>query len=69
MVPIKTPPAVVQRLNAGIVRALTAPEMVAALFTQGLEGMPTTSQEFGAHMRAEAAKWGKVVRDGGITAE
>ena len=69
VVPIKTPPAVVQRLNAEIVRALTAPEMVAALFTQGLEGMPTTSQEFGAHMRAEAAKWGKVVRDGGITAE
>jgi tripartite-type tricarboxylate transporter receptor subunit TctC len=67
--PVKVPTAIIQRLNAEIVQALNTPEAVAALLAQGLEAMPTTSQQFGAHMRAESAKWGKVIKDAGITAE
>ena len=69
VVPIKTPPAAIQRLNAELVRALNAADVKAALFKQGLDAAPGSSQEFGALMRNEAIKWAKVVKDAGITAD
>jgi tripartite-type tricarboxylate transporter receptor subunit TctC len=36
---------------------------------QGLETAPSTPQEFGAYLRAEVAKWGKVIKASGATTE
>jgi len=69
VVPIKTPQNINQRLNAEIVRVLSAPDTKAALFNQGLDAAPSTSQEFGAQMHSEAIKWAKVVKSAGITAD
>ena len=69
VVPIKTPPAAIQKLNAELVRSLNAPEVKAALFKQGLDAAPGSSQEFDTLMRNEATKWAKVVKDAGITAD
>ena len=69
VVPAKTPDAMIQRLNSELVRALNAPEIKAALFKQGLDATPGSSQEFGALMRSEATKWAKVIKDAGITAD
>ena len=69
VVPIKTPQNIIQRLNTEIVRVLSTPDTKAALFNQGLDAAPSTSQEFGAQMRSEAIKWAKVVKSAGITAD
>jgi len=69
VVPIKTPQNIIQRLNAEIVRVLSAPDTKAALFNQGLDAAPSTRQEFGAQMHSEAIKWAKVVKSAGITAD
>jgi tripartite-type tricarboxylate transporter receptor subunit TctC len=65
---MKTPRAVIDRLNAEIVRALHAPDVKQLLFTQGLEVRTSTSQEFGTYMKSEFDKWAKVIRDAGIVA-
>ena len=65
---MNTPRAIIDRLNAEIVRALHAPEVKQLLLTQGLEVRTSTPQEFAAYIRSEFDKWAKVIRDAGIVA-
>ena len=65
---MKTPRAIIDRLNAEIVRALHAPEVKQLLLTQGLEVRTSTPQEYAAYIRSEFDKWAKVIRDAGIVA-
>jgi tripartite-type tricarboxylate transporter receptor subunit TctC len=65
---MKTPRAVIDRLNAEIGRALHAPDVKQLLLTQGLEVRTSTPQEFGAYIRSEFDKWAKVIKDAGIIA-
>ena len=62
-----TPQPVVQRLNAEVVKALLAPAVSKRFTELGQEVAPQSSEEFGAFMRAESVRWGKVIRDAGIT--
>jgi tripartite-type tricarboxylate transporter receptor subunit TctC len=68
-VPAATPPDIVQRLNAETVQALKKPEVKAKLIAAGLEPMWNSPAEFAAYVRSETAKWGKIVRDSGATAD
>jgi len=63
-----TPRAIIDRLNAEIVRALQSPDVKQMLFTQGLEVKTSTPQAFGAYMKSEFDKWAKVIVDAGLTA-
>jgi len=65
---MKTPRAVIDRLNAEVVRALHTTDVKQLLFTQGLEVRTSTPQEFGAYMKSEFDKWAKVIKDAGIVA-
>jgi tripartite-type tricarboxylate transporter receptor subunit TctC len=65
---MKTPAAIINRLNAEIVKALHSPDVTQLLLNQGLEVKTSTPQEFGAYMRSEYDKWAKVIRDAGIQA-
>jgi tripartite-type tricarboxylate transporter receptor subunit TctC len=65
---MKTPRAIIDRLNAEIGRALHAPDVKKLLLAQGLEVRTSTPQEFGAYMRSEFGKWAKVIQDAGIVA-
>ena len=65
---MKTPRAVIDRLNTEIVRALHTADVKQALLTQGLEVRTSTPQEFGAYMKSEFDKWAKVIKDAGIVA-
>jgi tripartite-type tricarboxylate transporter receptor subunit TctC len=69
VVPAGTPEAVVAKLNRDIVAVLHMPDVVARLSSQGAEAIGSTPQAFGAYIRAETAKWAKVVRDSGAKAE
>ncbi len=66
LAPAKTPAAIVRKLNAAIVDATRAPEMRARLAKEGAHAVGSTPEEFGALIRSEMAKWGKIVRDNDI---
>ena len=68
-VPARTPHGVIERLHAETVRALTAPALNEQFSGQGLEAASSTPAEFGAYLKSEVAKWGKVVKAAGIKAE
>ncbi|HSF47457.1 MAG TPA: tripartite tricarboxylate transporter substrate binding protein [Burkholderiales bacterium] len=67
--PAGTPPAIVKRLNAEIVKILKMPDVHERLEGLGVEPVANTPEEFAAFQKAEIAKWAKVVKDAGIKAE
>lgn len=69
LAPAGTPQPVITRLHDEVVRALNTPDMRAKFASQGFEAAGTTPAEFGAYIKSEIAKWGKVIRDAGIRAE
>jgi tripartite-type tricarboxylate transporter receptor subunit TctC len=69
LAPAATPKPIVDRLHDEIVRALKLPDVRDRLLAQGSEPVGNTPAEFGAFMRAEHAKWGKVIRAANIRVE
>ncbi|MCC7483323.1 MAG: tripartite tricarboxylate transporter substrate binding protein [Hyphomicrobiales bacterium] len=67
--PAGTPAAIVDRLHAAIVKALASAELQQRFALEGAEmgGMPPA--EFTRFIRAEAAKWKRVVRESNIRVE
>ena len=66
LVPAGTPPEIVARLNAEIVRALDAKDMRERLDKMGAEPLSNnTPERFAAFIRSEAAKYARVVKDSG----
>ena len=64
-----TPPEIVARLNAELVRLLREPAVRERLLQIGAEPQPGTPAEYAAMMRGEIAKWAAVVRQAGIRME
>ncbi len=67
--PLRTPPEIVQKLNAAIVSALHEAGVVAQLRKLGLDPLATTPDETARFMRKESDKWGALVRKAGIKGE
>jgi tripartite-type tricarboxylate transporter receptor subunit TctC len=67
--PAKTPDAVVRRLNQEVVRVLGQPDARAKLFDTGGEAGRDTPEEFGARIKADIARWARVIKEAGISAE
>jgi len=67
--PAKTPPEIINRLNSEITAILRLPAVTERLAGDGSEAVANTPEQFGAHIRAEIAKWAKVVKAAGITAD
>jgi tripartite-type tricarboxylate transporter receptor subunit TctC len=65
----KTPPAVVTKLNAEVVRILALPDVVEKLAVAGVEIQTSTPKEWGDFVKSEIAKWAKVVKEAGIKVE
>ncbi len=67
--PAGTPLEIVARLHSETLKILRLPETKERFFSQGVEpgGMP--AQEFSAFVKAEIAKWGKVVKFSGARAD
>ncbi len=66
--PAATPPALVAKLNADVVKVLNSPSAIEAIQKMGASPAPSTQAELAAHVTAETARWGKVIRDNNITA-
>lgn len=69
LVPARTPASVVSLLNAELVKAVRAPEIVAKLRANYLEVTGSSPAEFASFMVAENAKWGEAFRIAGIKPE
>lgn len=65
--PAGTPPAVVQRLSAALLRALAEPALQAQLHRLGYEAAPLAAPDFAAFQRAEVTRWRDLVALTGIT--
>jgi tripartite-type tricarboxylate transporter receptor subunit TctC len=68
VVPAKTPQSIVARLNKEIVQIINRPDSAEALFKVGLEPWTSTPEAFGAYIKSEYEKWGRIIREIGITA-
>ncbi len=69
MVPTGTPRAIIDRLHGEIAKILRAPNTLDRLAGDGSVAVASTPEEFAAFIKAEHAKWGKVVREANIRVE
>jgi tripartite-type tricarboxylate transporter receptor subunit TctC len=69
LAPANTPPGIVARLNKEMVAVLNRDEEKRRLLNAGVESVASTPEEFGAAIREDIEKWGRVVRAAGIREE
>jgi tripartite-type tricarboxylate transporter receptor subunit TctC len=66
LAPAGTPPEIVARLNAEVVKALADPDTRDKLIAQGLSPRGSTAQELGAATKEQYAKYGKLFKQANI---
>ena len=69
LVPAGTPHAIVEQLNAATKTAVASPAVAEQFAAQGLEPASSSSKDFGAYLKSEVAKWGRVIKASGATPE
>jgi tripartite-type tricarboxylate transporter receptor subunit TctC len=67
--PAATSKELIGRLNAEINRIMKMPDITQRLAGDGVEAVGTTPEQFGAYLKQEVAKWGKVVKASGAKAD
>ena len=65
----KTPRATVEALNAGIRRSLANESVRTRLLESGAEPSASSPEELAGMIRADSAKWAKIIKDKGIKAD
>jgi tripartite-type tricarboxylate transporter receptor subunit TctC len=68
LAPAGTPEALVTRINRSIASVVQSADGTRQLVDQGYQPVTARPAEFAAFIRAEVAKWGKVIRDAGVQA-
>ena len=68
LAPAKTPRAIVERLSAEVSRAISKPEVRDRLASAGEQVTPGP-ESFTAVLKADLAKWGKVIKETGLRQE
>jgi tripartite-type tricarboxylate transporter receptor subunit TctC len=69
LAPARTPQDIIARLHTAIVAAGRSSRVVDQLAAVGMESVTNTPAEFTAFIKAEIAKWGKVVKASGVPIE
>jgi tripartite-type tricarboxylate transporter receptor subunit TctC len=67
--PHDMPREIVDKLHAELTRIMKVPEIRDKLTQQGADPVASTPEEFAAYIRAETAKWARVVKISGAKAE
>lgn len=65
MAPAGTPKPVVSKLNQALITGLRSPDMRERIRAQSLDLWTSTPEEFAAVLKADLARWGKVVKASG----
>jgi len=69
LAPATTPPAVVQRLYSESAKILARQDVKERIGNMGFDILASTPADLSTQIRAEVAKWSKVVKDAGIKVE
>jgi tripartite-type tricarboxylate transporter receptor subunit TctC len=69
MAPAGTPQPIIDRLYKDIQEVLKSPELKAAFDREGAAAVSMSSAEFTQYIEHEIVKWGRVVKEGNITAQ
>jgi tripartite-type tricarboxylate transporter receptor subunit TctC len=69
VVPAATPGSVVERLSAALLRAMASPDVVERVQQLGQTPFPAGAEEFARYIRADYARWARVVKASGAKAE
>jgi tripartite-type tricarboxylate transporter receptor subunit TctC len=67
--PAGLPRAVASKVSQEVARILRKPEMKEKFLQQGADPVGSTPEEFGAYIRAETAKWAKLVKATGAAVD
>jgi len=66
--PLKTPPAIVDKLNAEMVKIIRRPDVQARLTEMGAEAAGSTPREMATQIANDVKTWAKVVKETGVKA-
>jgi len=64
--PSGTPRPIIERLNRELVRVMALPDVKARLAQDGTEAVGNSSAEFAQWLRADIAKWNRVIKAANI---
>jgi len=67
--PAGTPAAVIARINAEVARLFARPDVKEKFFNIGVETIANSPEEFGATVKAEVARMGKMIKAAGLRDE
>ena len=68
--PAATPRDVITRIHTDVIKVLNAPELKERMLKQGIDQSTlNTPEKHAAFVKAEFARWGKVIKDAGIKSE
>jgi tripartite-type tricarboxylate transporter receptor subunit TctC len=63
LAPAATPAPLINALNGHIVKAMQSPDIAARFAHEGAELIASSPAQFAVHIKAESARWGKVVKE------
>ncbi|MGA7489620.1 MAG: tripartite tricarboxylate transporter substrate binding protein [Xanthobacteraceae bacterium] len=69
LAPSSTPPAIAKRLRDEVAKAVAAPDVVAQLGSQGMQPLATQPEEWDRYLKAELARYTKIIKDANIKPE
>ena len=67
--PAGTPSAIIAKINKELARAIALPDVAERLRQLGSDGVGNTPEQFGAFVRAELAKYSRLIKRAGIKVE
>jgi tripartite-type tricarboxylate transporter receptor subunit TctC len=67
--PAKTPKEIITKLNGETLKVMKTPEFQKILEETGSDFVGDTPENFAAFIKAEAAKWSKIVKESGATVD
>ena len=65
----KTPPDIVAKIHAEVVKILASPDLKGKLGPQGIELVTNSPADFARFIREDNAKWAKIIKEAGIKAD
>ncbi|MGH8702182.1 MAG: tripartite tricarboxylate transporter substrate binding protein [Burkholderiales bacterium] len=69
LAPAGTPPAILNRLNAELVKSTRAPDVMERLAPDGGEPIGSTAEQFARFIAADMARWSRLVNETGMRFE
>ena len=69
VVPTGTPPAIIERLNVEVNKAIQSADVRAKLASQGAEPFGGTVAEYAAYLRSEITRFARIVKDANVKLE